>query len=395
MKQLKKDKKSLWHRFLILLTDGKTSPLAIPLLAIVLSLVVTSLIFLVLGKNPFRAFAGFLMGSGFWPKANYANGQNQFTEILSFMGMMAPMLLAALGVIVALKAGLFNIGISGQMVAAAFAATVLVGYTDLSAYIARPLVVLVGAVVGALLGALVGYLKYKFNIHEVVSTIMFNYIISYVVGYFINTKYVDPISRTSRMIRPEARLTIIGVEMGGLKLTLPLGILLAVAAVFALRFLLDRTVPGFEMKAVGLNRQCAAYAGVRVGKNIVLAMLLSGMLAGMAGVCYYVGHFNTIIPKELPALGYDSIAVALLGSLDPIGAIFASILVTILQKGSVYMSSNVGVPKEIASATIGILLLFSACGAYMRRSAGRWREKLEDELRKKEAAAETTPEVNS
>ena len=382
MKQQQKDKKSLWHRFLILLTDDKTGSFAVPLLAILLSLVVAALIFLLLGKNPIKAFSGFLMGSGFWPKANYPGGQSQFTEILSFMGLMAPMLLAALGVIVALKAGLFNIGISGQMVAAAFTATVLVGYTDLSAYIARPLVVLIGAVTGGLLGALVGYLKYKFNIHEVVSTIMFNYIVSYLVGYFINSNYVDPVSRSSRVVRPEARLTITGVALGDLKLTLPLGILLAVTAVFVMRFILDRTVSGFEMKAVGLNRQCAAYAGVRVGKNIVLAMVLSGMLAGMAGVCYYEGHFNTIIPKDLPSLGYDSIAVALLGNLSPIGAIFSSILVTILQKGSVYMSSSVGVPKEIASATIGILLLFSACGTYMRRVAGRWREKLEDSKRK-------------
>ena len=101
----------------------------------------------------------------------------------------------------------------------------------------------------------------------------------------------------------------------------------------------------------------------------MLAMLISGALAGLAGVTYYLGYYNTIVPKALASMGYDAIAVSLLGNLSPVAAIFASALVTIFQKGSVYMSSIVGVPKEIASVITGILLLFSACGTYIRYRA--------------------------
>jgi simple sugar transport system permease protein len=352
--------------FLKLLAEDKTSPFVVPLFSIVLSLTTASLLLAALGKNPLVAFAAFLRGSGFMPRPSYAGGQNLFTDFLSFLGILAPMLLGALGVIVAMKAGMFNIGAAGQMLAAGFIATVFVGYTDLPSFIARPLVILTGAAAGFLMGAVVGYLKYKFNIHEVVSTIMFNYIVSYVTGFYINTYYVDIHTRNSIVCSAASRLTITGITLGRLRLTLPLGMLIAAAAVLIVRFLLDRTTFGFELKAVGLNRHAAQYAGIREGRCMVLGMALSGLFAGLAGVTYYLGYFNTIVPKSLASLGYDAIAVSLLANSGPVGSVFASVLVTIFQKGSVYMSSIAGVPKEIALVITGILLLFAACGAYAR-----------------------------
>ena len=336
MNKAKNAEKQTFFQHLLNFLDGdKTSKFAIPLVSILLTIAVASVIFLLLGKNPVTAFLAFLRGSGLVPKSTYAGGQSMLSDFMSFLGILAPMMLASLGIILGMKTGLFNIGVAGQMMVAGFTATVLVGYSGLPAVLAKPLVVIVGAVAGAAVGALIGFLKYKFNIHEVVSSIMLNYIISYVTGFFINTKYIDMMSRMSRIIRDPARLTITGIEFNGAKLGLPLGIILAFAAVFAIRFLLDRTVPGFEMKAVGENRSCAQYAGVRVGRNIVMAMLLSGMCAGMAGVTYYLGYFNAIVPKELVSLGYDSIAVALLGNINPVGSIFSSFLITIFQKGMV------------------------------------------------------------
>jgi simple sugar transport system permease protein len=341
----------------------------LPLFAILLTLITASILLLILGKNPLAAFAAFLRGSGFMMKTAYAGGQNMLTDFLSFLGILAPMLLAALAVIVALKAGMFNIGIAGQMLAAAFIATALVGYSKLPAVLARPLVILIGLGAGAILGALVGFLKYRFNIHEVVSTIMFNYIASYVTGFFINTYYVDIMSRSSRSCSPASRLTITGLQWGSLRPTLPLGILIALAAVFIVRFVLNRTTFGYELKAVGLNRNASMYAGIREGRSIVLSMLVSGALAGLAGVCYYLGYYNNILPKTLASLGYDAIAVSLLGNLSPVAAIFASVLVTIFQKGSVYMSSTIKAPQELALVITGILLLFSACTAWIRYRA--------------------------
>jgi simple sugar transport system permease protein len=354
------------QKILNLINDERTSPYVLPFIAIVLTVLTSSIMLLLMGKNPFVAMAAFLRGSGFLPRPSYAGGQNMWTDLLSFLGILAPMLLAALAVIIALKTGMFNIGISGQMLAAGFIATIFVGYSNLAPGIARPLVILIGIITGALMGALVGWLKYKFNIHEVVSTIMFNYMISYITGFFINNYFPDIITRTSRVCSVASRLTITGVMVGKFRLTIPFGILIAILAVFVVSYVLNRMTLGFELKAVGLNRDAAQYAGIREGRALILGMTISGLLAGLAGVTYYLGYYNTIVPKTLASLGYDAIAVALLGNSSPLGSIFASILVTIFQKGSVYMSSTAGVPKEISQVIVGILLLFCACGGYIR-----------------------------
>jgi simple sugar transport system permease protein len=350
--------------------DDRHSKYLIPLIAIVLTMITASVILLIMGKNPILALSAFLRGSGFLPKPAYAGGQGMVTDFLSFLGILAPMLLAALGVSVALRAGLFNIGVAGQMLAAGFTAMVFIGYSGLDAWIAKPLVILIGMVAGGAIGAAIGFLKYFFNIHEVVSSIMFNYIISYVAGFFINGYYIDPITRSSKICSVASRLSIT-IQGSSLRFIIPIGMIMALVAVFLVRFLLDRTVVGFEIKATGLNKNCAQYAGIRTGYIIVLSMFFSGVLAGLAGVSFYLGYNNTILPKELAGLGYDAIAAAFLGNSSPLGCIFSSSLITIFQKGSVYMSSTVGVPREIASVITGILLLFSACGAYIRYLAGK------------------------
>ena len=163
-----------------------------------------------------------------------------------------------------------------------------------------------------------------------------------------------------------SRLTLKDVELFGYKMDIPLGILLAVLTAFLIRFIMRRTVFGFEMKAVGNSKTAAEYAGIHVGKNIVGAMTLSGALAGLAGVTYYLGYFASIQPKVLSATGFDSIAVSLLGNSQPVGILFSSFLITILDKGSTYMSSTAGVQAEIASVITGVILLFCACNAFMR-----------------------------
>lgn len=360
-----KKKHSLGYWVSYYLDNEKTSKFMIPLLATVLSILASFLLMLALGKDPFMAIAGFLKGSGLLPKAAYASGQNMLTDFLSFLEIMAPMLLASLGIVVAMKAGLFNIGVAGQMMAAGFISTILVGYSGLDAYLAKPLVLLVGMSVGGLVGAFIGFLKYKFNIHEVVTSIMLNYIISFVISFFINTYYADPISRSSMVTSAASRLTIKNVDFMNLRIDIPLGILVAFLLVFVVRFVLDRTVTGFEMKAVGKNRENARYAGINVGKNMVLAMFFSGLLAGLAGVALYQGVYNTIVPRQLSGLGFDSIAVALVGNISPLGCIYASFLITVFQKGSVYMSSTMAVPRDVASVITAVLLLFSATRAYI------------------------------
>ena len=169
------------------------------------------------------------------------------------------------------------------------------------------------------------------------------------------------------------------MQIGGFKIDVPLGIVLAILVVFVVRFILNRTVLGFEMKAVGYSGTAAKYAGIKVGKNIVLTMVISGALSGLAGVTYYLGYFASIQPKVLSNTGFDSIAVSLLGNNNPIGIIFSSFLITILSKGSTYMNSASGVQTEIASVITGIILLFSACGAFVKYKAGRMQDTRKEE----------------
>ena len=372
---MKKNKNGIIHK-LILQTIGheKRQHYMIPIFTILLSLIFGIIVIALLGSNPFKAYYNLLQGSGLAPKASYAGHKGMITDFTSFLNALTPMLFAALSVLIALKAGLFNIGVSGQMLAAGFTATVLIGYSDLPAVVAKPLVVLIGFIIGALSGALVGFLKHRFNINEVVSTIMFNYIFQYIISFLINTFYVDPVSRQSKNVGAAGRLTLVDVVIGDYKMDIPLGILLAAVGIAVTAFILNKTILGFEIKAVGSSIRAAEYAGIRVGRTRVLAMMLSGGFAGLAGVTYFMGYFASIQPKVLVSTGYDAIAVALLGNSSPVGIIFSSFLITVISKGSTYMNSASGVQAEIASAITGIILLFSACGAYVKYKVNRWKE---------------------
>lgn len=376
---MKKNKNMFKRGMVRLLGNERYQAISIPLFAIVLSLLAGALVIMFLGKNPLSAYQNLLQGSGLLPKATYAGHKSMLTDFTSFMNAWTPMLFASLAVAVALRAGLFNIGVSGQMLTAGFVTSVLVGYSALSAPAAKPLVLLCGILAGALTGGAIGWLKHRFNINEVVSSIMINYIAQYVISFFINTYYVNPVSRQSNVVSKEARLSLMDTVVGDLKMDIPLGIVLAALTAFAVKFLLDRTTFGYELKCVGASRNTARYAGIKVGKNIVMAMTLSGALAGLSGVTYYLGYFGSIQPKVLPGTGFDAIAVSLLANSNPLGIIFSSFLVTIISKGSTYMSSASGLEPEISSVITGMILLFSACGVFIRHKVKNWRDDLTEE----------------
>ncbi|MGL4361679.1 MAG: ABC transporter permease [Cellulosilyticaceae bacterium] len=368
--------RKLKQSFLKIFGNEKYQGLSIPLLALFMSLIVASLVILAVGKDPFESFVSLLKGSGLLPKASYAAKKSMLTDFMSLLNSLTPMIFAALSVAVAFKTGLFNIGVSGQMLISGFVASVLIGYSELPAVVAKPAVILIGIVVGALVGALIGYLKHKFNINEVVSAIMINYILQYGISFMINMYYINPASRQSRAVSSAASLTLQNVEVGGLKMDIPLGFLLVIPVVVGVKFLLDRTRIGFEMKTVGMNKHAAKYTGIEVGKNIVLSMTLSGALAGLAGITFYLGNYVSIQPRELSAIGFDAIAVSLLGNSNPIGILGSSLLITTISKGSNYMSSTVGIQGEIAQVITGIILLFAACGVYIKYRINKAKEQM-------------------
>lgn len=158
-----------------LLGGEKLQTVRISLFTILFSLIIGAVIFLAIGKNPLTAYGNLLQGSGLLPKQSYAGRQSMFTDFMSFLDILTPMIFASLAVTAAMRAGLFNIGVSGMMLAAGFTVSVTVGRIALAAPIAKPLVLLIGICAGAVVGALIGWLKYRFNINEVVSSIMINY----------------------------------------------------------------------------------------------------------------------------------------------------------------------------------------------------------------------------
>ena len=375
---MQKNNHTIKKGFVRLLGNERYQAVSIPLFAIVLSLLAGAVVILALGKNPLVAYQNLLQGSGILPKATYAGHKSMLTDFMSFMNAWTPMLFASLAVAVALRAGLFNIGVSGQMLVAGFVTTLLVGYSDLPAPVAKPLVLICGIISGALVGALIGWMKEKFNINEVVSSIMINYIAQYVISFFINTYYVNPVSRQSNPVSKASRLTLMDTTVGDLKMDIPLGIILAIIIAIAVKFLLDRTTFGYELKSVGTSRNAAKYAGIKVGRSMVMAFVVSGALAGLAGVTYYLGYFGSIQPKVLASTGFDSIAVSLLANSNPIGIIFSSFLITVISKGSTYMNSASGLESGIASVITGVILLFSACGAFIRYKVKSMKEELKE-----------------
>lgn len=362
-----------------MLGPGRTQYLRVSLFCIVISLIAGSVLLALLGKNPLEGYVSILQGAGFLPKARYAGHRSMFTDFMSLVNYTTPMIFASLSFAVAMRCGIFNINISGMMLFSGFIASITVGYSSIPAPFAQILVVLIGVISGALSGALVGWLKHRFNANEVVISIMFNYIVSYVISFFIQTMFVDPTTRQSVRVGDNAMLTGVDTMVGDLRMDISYVFPLAVLAVVLIGFMFSKTRIGFELKAVGMNHNASRYAGIRIGRSVIFSMALSGILAGLAGVSYYMGTFGSIQPRVIPTLGFDSIAVALLGNNSPIGCLLASFLVMTISNGTTYMSSRLGVLREIASLITGILLLFSACGGAFKALADRYKEELESE----------------
>ena len=157
---------------------------------------------------------------------------------------------------------------------------------------------------------------------------------------------------------------------------IPLGFIIAIILAIVLKHFLDKSRMGFDIKAVGSNPKAAGYAGINIGKTMILTMILSGAFAGLAGVTYYLGYYASIQPRVLPTMGFNAIAVALLGNLNPYGIIGSSFIISVIDKGSTYMSSIAGVRQEIASVITGLILVFSACSAYIQLKVKSSRDKL-------------------
>jgi ABC-type uncharacterized transport system permease subunit len=289
-----------------------------------------------------------------------------FYPLSETMVAACPLVFTGLSVALGFRAGLFNIGGEGQVIAGGLAAG-YVGFSlhGLPGFVELPLALLAGFVGGALWGFVPGLLKARTGAHEVISTIMLNYVAIYLTYYFLNTTLFQRPGRSdpiSRVVDSGAMLP----SLAGISLRLHAGVILAVIAAVAVYFLLWRTVFGFEFRAVGSNPDAARAAGISVGRVVVLAMSLAGGLAGLAGANVILGVQFSLTPGFSSQIGFDGITVALLGRGNPAGVVAAALLFGGLRAGSVAMQASTSTPVDLVQVIEALVILFVAAPAVVR-----------------------------
>jgi general nucleoside transport system permease protein len=337
----------------------------ISLIAIILGLLAGGILMLFIGSNPIEGYSYLFQGA-----------LKNIERIGNTLATATPLIFAGLSVAFAFKTGLFNIGTSGQMLIGGLFATAIGLTFDFPRPILLLVMMLMGILGGALWAFIPGLLKAKFNVHEVVSTIMMNWVAYWTVYYVVPGYFKGEFLETESRKLPDAatlRVSFLTEWFDGSYINL--GLFLGVIAVIIIGFIINKTTLGFELKAVGFNRHAAEYAGMRVNRNIILSMLISGGLAGLGGVTLYTGNASTIQIGILPNQGFDGIAVALLGANAPIGVFFAAILFGILYSGTGFMNAMTEIPPELANTIIAIVIYFAATSILIERVMNKFSRK--------------------
>ncbi len=316
-----------------------------PLLAIVCSIIVGGLVIFLAGVNPILAYHHLLYGA--------FGTINNFSETLV---KTTPILIAGIGLSISFRSNLTNIGAEGQMIAGAISSTLAAFLIPIQLPIlAILIVILCGFLGGALYGTLPGYLKAKYGTSEIISTIMMNYIaislLAFLLdgpmkekgGFFPQTALVPLASQLPRFI-DEARVHI--------------GIIIAMILVGAYYIFMFRLPIGFRIRMVGLNPHAAEYAGINVKKHIMIAMAISGGLAGIAGMSEIFGIHHRLYNGFSAGYGFDAVAIALLGRLHPLGVVLAALFFGSLRVGANAMQNAVQVPVPLVYIIQGVSVLF-------------------------------------
>src|SRR5262245_2883132 len=312
------------------------APIVAPILALALALAISVAIIAIAGANPLVALSAL------------AEGAFGSAEGWSEVGVRScPLLLAGLAVAVAFRAGIWNIGAEGQLVAGATAVACLGTHVGaLPSWLAGPLVLLAAALAGAAWAAIAGVLKTVRNVDEVISTIMLNFIALGLVGYLVHGPLMEAAGNYPQTdaIAAAARLPRL---IGGYRVHA--GLLVALAAAALAQLLLFRTVLGFAMRAAGLNPVAARLAGFRIARTMLSALAISGGLAGLAGGIEVSAVTFRLYEQFSPGYGFTAIAVALLGRLQPAGVVLAAVLFAALDIGSSAMQRSAGVSSVLVS----------------------------------------------
>jgi general nucleoside transport system permease protein len=340
--------------------------LLFPLAAVVAAFAVGAVVILAVGDSPLNTYT-LLIGSALsWPDGI---GYTLFYA--------TPLIFTGLAVAVAFRCGLLNIGAEGQLYIASFMTAwvgiVLAGWP---AWLLVPLCFLTAMVAGGLWGAVPGVLKARFGAHEVITTIMMNFIAVALASYFTQYHYKpqgDPILETVP-IGEGAHIARLGKFVPGFPERIPLNLafLLALVACVLVYLFLWRTRWGYQIRATGANPAAALYGGIATGRQIVLAMSLSGALAGLVAVNEVMGYRYRYYDGFSAGYGFTGIAVALLGRNHPVGVVLASLLFGALLRGGLFVDIfTEHVSKDLVMVLQGIIILFVAAEALFRGAAQR------------------------
>ncbi|CAM4242112.1 ABC transporter permease [Paenibacillus macerans] len=329
--------------------------LIVPLVAILLGLLVGAVVMLIGGYNPLVAYGALIK--------RVVGNPYDFGETIR---QITPLIFTGLAVAFAFRSGMFNIGADGQVLIGMTTATaVSLSLSGLPSAILVPLAVIAGGIAGGLWAAIAGYLKAKRGINEVITTIMLNWTALYLSNYVIRNFFLLKGQNRSEDIEASASMTFLFGMFNNARIHWGTVIALLTAVFFFVY--LWKTKQGYEMRSVGLNPNAAEYAGMNVGRNVVKAMFISGVFAGLAGTFEVLGvfHYQSVYAAS-PGYGFDGIAVALLGMNHPFGVVLGAILYGVLTYGSAGMSFAAKVPPELIKIVLGSIIFFIAAQGIVR-----------------------------
>jgi ABC-type uncharacterized transport system permease subunit len=348
----------------------RTFDLLIPFLATLAALGIGAIMLMVFDANPVVAYGALLEGA--------FGSTNALADTLV---KATPLLLVALGICIAFRGGVINIGGEGQLILGALGATVVgLAFPEAPGYVIIPAALVFGFIAGGAWGAIPGFLKAYFNVNEILSTIMMNAIAVQGMNYLLREPLIDPVQLEAASRIPQTARLSAAFDLPRLVPTrLHLGTALAIIAAFLVFIFLWRTVVGYRIRAVGLNSNASRYAGINVPRHIVLSLLLSGAFCGLAGAIQIYGLHHRMFTDGSAtgftgSAGFNGIVVALFGQLHPLGAIPASFLFGALIVGANKLQRVMQVPSSFIIALNGLVVVFVVSTDYWRRRIARRRE---------------------
>ena len=330
---------------------------AMYLLATVFGLLLSALLLWTSGADVVKAYSALLTGAFGSQKA-----------LVATLAKATPLILTGLATVIAFRAQVWSIGQEGQVYAGAmgayFACLIFFG---LPAWLYVALIVLSGMIGGMLLGAISAVLKDRFNVSEIISTVMMNYLIVYLLSYLIGGGPWTEIASTVvyQQSDPVPAASELPYLVGSTKLHL--GFVFAMVAALVCYLLLEQTPLGYEIRAMGFNPIALAYRGTNIGRTIIIVMAISGAIAGLAGVSEIFGTSHRLRADTLANLGYTGIIIGMIGGLRPLGTVVAGLVFGGLASGALYMKLIAQVPAALVPAMQGILLLAFLCAGVAAR----------------------------